>query len=73
MMILRFSDLYRMIVSVLVAILKLYEMMLAKPSPVSDNCTDHRWKYFKGGKDLLMTVESSEMHCFGIPRGTPPA
>ncbi|CAN1320237.1 hypothetical protein LINPERPRIM_LOCUS31603 [Linum perenne] len=24
-------------------------MMLAKRSPVPDNCTDHRWKYFKEG------------------------
>ncbi|CAN1755581.1 hypothetical protein LINPERHAP1_LOCUS5776, partial [Linum perenne] len=23
-------------------------MLLAKPIPVPDNCTDHRWKYFKG-------------------------
>ncbi|CAN1824506.1 Putative nuclease HARBI1, partial [Linum perenne] len=38
----------RIIHSVFCAILKLHEMMLAKPSPVPDNCTDHRWKYFKG-------------------------
>ncbi|CAN1791542.1 hypothetical protein LINPERHAP1_LOCUS19359 [Linum perenne] len=38
----------RTIRCVLDAILKLHTMMLAKRSPVPDNCTDHRWKYFKG-------------------------
>ncbi|CAN1149412.1 hypothetical protein LINPERHAP2_LOCUS17007 [Linum perenne] len=37
----------RIIRCVLDAILKLHTMMLEKPSPVLENCMDHRWKYFK--------------------------
>ncbi|CAN1802279.1 hypothetical protein LINPERHAP1_LOCUS23308 [Linum perenne] len=33
---------------VLVAILKLDVLLLAKPIPIPKECTDHRWKYFKG-------------------------
>ncbi|CAN1801057.1 hypothetical protein LINPERHAP1_LOCUS22791 [Linum perenne] len=38
----------RTIKCVLVAILNLDVLLLAKPIPVPEECTDHRWKYFKG-------------------------
>ncbi|XP_041994730.1 protein ANTAGONIST OF LIKE HETEROCHROMATIN PROTEIN 1-like [Salvia splendens] len=33
---------------VLAAVLSLFPVLLAKPAPVPDDCTDHRWKWFKG-------------------------
>ncbi|KAL1543546.1 hypothetical protein AAHA92_20508 [Salvia divinorum] len=33
---------------VLGAVLSLHSMLLCKPTPVSEDCTDHRWKWFKG-------------------------
>ncbi|CAN1247858.1 hypothetical protein LINPERPRIM_LOCUS6517 [Linum perenne] len=38
----------RTIREVLCSILKLHHILLAEPIPVPDNCTDARWKYFKG-------------------------
>ncbi|XP_042005942.1 uncharacterized protein LOC121754691 [Salvia splendens] len=32
---------------VLAAVLSLYHVLLAKPAPVPDDCTDHRWQWFK--------------------------
>ncbi|CAN1175207.1 hypothetical protein LINPERHAP2_LOCUS31819 [Linum perenne] len=46
----------RTIRKVLCSILKLHHILLAEPIPVPDNCTDARWKYFKG--------------CFGALDGT---
>ncbi|CAN1146605.1 hypothetical protein LINPERPRIM_LOCUS6517 [Linum perenne] len=46
----------RTIREVLCSILKLHHILLAEPIPVPDNCTDARWKYFKG--------------CFGALDGT---
>ncbi|XP_041993427.1 uncharacterized protein LOC121744051 [Salvia splendens] len=33
---------------VLYGVLKLHEILLVKPEPVDENCTDARWKWFKG-------------------------
>ena len=33
--------------SVISAVLRLHELLLAKPEPVPQDCTDERWKYFK--------------------------
>ncbi|XP_047949413.1 uncharacterized protein LOC125195281 [Salvia hispanica] len=33
---------------VLCAVLSLHEELLQKPTPVSANCTDHRWRWFEG-------------------------
>ncbi|XP_047953951.1 uncharacterized protein LOC125200337, partial [Salvia hispanica] len=33
---------------VMCAILSLHSVLMAKPTPVPENCTDHRWKWFKG-------------------------
>lgn len=32
---------------VLRGVLTLYDIFLVKPNPVDDECTDHRWKWFK--------------------------
>ncbi|KAL8553490.1 hypothetical protein ACS0TY_001978 [Phlomoides rotata] len=32
---------------VLNAIIRLHPMLLAKPEPIGDDCTDHRWRLFK--------------------------
>ena len=33
--------------NVLFVVLRLHELLLAKPEPVPQDCTDERWKYFK--------------------------
>ncbi|KAL1559488.1 hypothetical protein AAHA92_09825 [Salvia divinorum] len=33
---------------VLGAVLSLHPLLLSKPTPVPDDCNDHRWKWFKG-------------------------
>ncbi|CAN1139135.1 hypothetical protein LINPERHAP1_LOCUS14719 [Linum perenne] len=38
----------RTIRKVLLAILKLHDMLIEKPVPVPQTCTDGRWKHFKG-------------------------
>ncbi|CAN1267895.1 hypothetical protein LINPERPRIM_LOCUS12947 [Linum perenne] len=43
---------------VLVAILKLDVLLLAKPIPIPEECTDHRWKYFKVNYRALTTKKS---------------
>lgn len=32
---------------VLIALIKLHNILLVKPQPVADDCTDPRWKWFK--------------------------
>lgn len=32
---------------VLKAVLRLHTILLPRPDPVTENCTDHRWKHFK--------------------------
>ncbi|CAN1336720.1 hypothetical protein LINPERPRIM_LOCUS37273 [Linum perenne] len=44
---------------VILAILKLSLILLEKLEPVPDNCTDHRWKYFKV---LFQVVKFSLVH-----------
>ncbi|KAL8503157.1 hypothetical protein ACS0TY_022049 [Phlomoides rotata] len=39
--------------NVLRAVLKLHEVLLAKPSPVTDDCTHPSWKHFKGCLGVL--------------------
>lgn len=33
--------------SCLLAVLKLHHILLKKPEPIPEDCTDYRWKYFK--------------------------
>ncbi|XP_042014843.1 putative nuclease HARBI1 [Salvia splendens] len=39
--------------NVLGGVLKLHETLFVQPEPVPDNCTDHRWKWFKGAVGAL--------------------
>ncbi|CAN1156382.1 hypothetical protein LINPERHAP1_LOCUS8884 [Linum perenne] len=39
---------FRTIRAVLEAVLNLHNILLEKPTPVPENCSDHRWKLFKG-------------------------
>lgn len=41
---------------VLYGVLKLHEILLVKPEPVDENCTDARWKWFK--VCLFMSINS---------------
>ncbi|XP_042016578.1 uncharacterized protein LOC121764627 [Salvia splendens] len=46
----------RCVHNVLAVVLSLHSILLSKPTPVPDDCTDHRWRWFKG--------------CLGAPDGT---
>lgn len=37
----------RCVHKVLAALLSLHNVLLSKPTPVGEDCTDHRWKWFK--------------------------
>ncbi|XP_047953066.1 putative nuclease HARBI1 [Salvia hispanica] len=39
--------------NVLGGVLRLHEILFVQPEPVLDNCTDHRWKWFKGAVGAL--------------------
>ncbi|CAN1763568.1 hypothetical protein LINPERHAP1_LOCUS8884 [Linum perenne] len=43
---------FRTIRAVLEAVLNLHNILLEKPTPVPENCSDHRWKLFKVNANL---------------------
>ncbi|XP_057432473.1 uncharacterized protein LOC130725244 [Lotus japonicus] len=68
--------------NVLFSVLRLHELLLAKPEPVPQDCTDERWKYFKNclgaldGTYIPVTVSVADsaryrtrkghLRCFGL-------
>ncbi|KAL8531491.1 hypothetical protein ACS0TY_008182 [Phlomoides rotata] len=62
--------------NVLRAVLKLHEVLLAKPSPVTDDCTHLSWKHFKGclgaldGTLIDVTVPETDKARYRTRKGT---
>ncbi|XP_041990546.1 uncharacterized protein LOC121741727 [Salvia splendens] len=60
---------------VLCVVLSLYPMLLAKPTPVTEDCEDSRWKWFKGclgaldGTHILVLVSSTEKPRYWTRKG----
>ncbi|KAL8492172.1 hypothetical protein ACS0TY_023706 [Phlomoides rotata] len=62
--------------NVLRAVLKLHEVLLAKPSPVTNDCTHPSWKHFKGylgaldGTLIDVTVPEMDKARYRTRKGT---
>ncbi|XP_041993397.1 uncharacterized protein LOC121744019 isoform X2 [Salvia splendens] len=61
---------------VLWAVLSLHRVLLSKPTPVPDDCIDHRWKWFKGclgaldGTHINVLVSTSDKPRYRTRKGT---
>ncbi|KAL1541096.1 hypothetical protein AAHA92_25356 [Salvia divinorum] len=52
---------------VLGAVLNLHSVLLAKPTPVPDNCDDPRWKWFKGCLGALDGTHINVLFVYVLP------
>lgn len=50
--------------SVLTAVLQLHEVLLKKPEPITNECTDNRWKWFEVLQRLYLRSWSSTRYLF---------
>ncbi|XP_042057283.1 uncharacterized protein LOC121801894 [Salvia splendens] len=58
---------------VLGAVLSLHDVLFEKPTPVLDNCIDHRWKWFEGcldGTHVNVLVSNSDKPRYRTQKGS---
>ncbi|KAL0435193.1 UNVERIFIED_CONTAM: hypothetical protein Sradi_0227200 [Sesamum radiatum] len=61
--------------NVLAAVLKLHHVLLATPNPIGENCSDPRWKWFKGclgaldGTHILVHVPTADRGRYRTRKG----